>query len=168
MERLFRDIETQYGKEAGKTCRDVTAVVRAKIIAKDLFGWRSFIDDVLIDLVLYMINDNFAHSGGGYVACGMQSAIDHCRYCNAAKRRGNYELVSLDEFYQVADDIEDSSTKEQADTLLFDISIRWGTDLASKLEPLVRGYQDKLSNDVLKIIRSPEFVEWFKCYTGRE
>lgn len=167
MEKLFKDIENTYGKDKADLCRDVVSVVRAKVIAKDLFGWRTFIQEMLEDLVLYMIMDNFAHSGGGYVACGMQSAIDHCRYCNAAKRRGDYELVSLDEFFQVEDPQEDT-TQQQADRLLLDITIKFGKDVADKIEPFARGYQDKLSADVLKLVKSKEFTEWFSKYAGRK
>ena len=169
MERLFKNIELTYGKDAANLCRDVTTVVRAKVIARDLFGWRHWIEDMLIDLISYMIADGFKHSGGGYVACGMQSAIDHCRYCSAAKRRGDYELVSLDEFYQVADEeTYEESNEEKESRLLFDVSVRFGQVVADKLEPFVRGYEDKLDKEVKKIIMSPEFVDWFKKYTGRE
>lgn len=169
MTQLFNDIERAYGKKAADLARDVTSVVRAKIVDRDMFGWRQWIDDMLVDLVGYMIADGFKHSGGGYVACGMQSAIDHTRYCSAEKRRGNYELVSLDEFYQVADnDPEESNTQEQASRLLFDVELRFGKVVADKLEPFARGYEDTLSNEVKKIVMSPEFISWFKKYTGRE
>lgn len=166
MEMIFKDIETHFGKGTAQKCRDVTSVVRAKIIAGNYFGWRSFLDDLLVDLIVYMMNDKFIHSSGAYVACGMQSAIDHCRFCSAAKRRNDYEMVSLDDFFQV-EDIEDSS-KEEADRLLLDISIRWGKELAEKIEPFARGYADKLEKDVLAVVRSPEFVEWFKEYTRKD
>lgn len=164
MKQLLKDVELAYGEKAGKTCRDVITVVRAKVIAADYFGWRSFIDDMLIDLVMYMIKDEFKHSGGGYVACGIQSALDHCRYCNAQKRRGDYELLSLDEFFQVADETPEDDNLERANKLVFDISIRWGQELADSVEPYLKGYEKQLSKQVLAKLKSEEFVEWFKDY----
>lgn len=166
MKQLLKDIRATYGKEAAKLCKEVTDVVRSKVMARDLFGWRTFLDDMLVDLVGYMVSDGFKHSGGGYVACGMQSAIDHCRYCNAAKRRGDYELISLDEFYQVADnEPEENDSQAKATRLLMDVSLKFGQEVADKLEPFARGYEDTLSTELKKIVLSPEFVSWFKDYS---
>ena len=168
MERLLKDVEIQYGKEAGQKSRDVVTVVRAKIIAKNLFAWRHYIDEVLIDLVGYMIATRFEYSGGAYVACGMQSAIDHCRYCNAAKRRGNYETLSLDEFYQAEDEQEDEkqSVMKHAEELCFDIQMKFGKELADELRPFLMGYETSLSKELLKKLKSKEFMSWFKEYRG--
>ena len=97
MEQLIEDIERQYGKEKAEKVRDVVVVVTAKVQAKNLFGWRSFLEDALVETISWIIRTEFQYSGGAYVACGMQSAIDHCRYCNAKKRRQDYEMLSLDD-----------------------------------------------------------------------
>lgn len=163
MERLFKDIENAYGKDKARICRDVTSIVKAKIKAKNLFGWKDWIEEHLSGLIGYMINDDFKHSGGAYVTCGMQGAIDYARHCSAEKRRGNYELLSLDEFYQVGEDIEDSeTTQSKADELLLDIEICFGKKLADMLEPFLRGYEDKLTKDALKIVKSDKFAKWYK------
>lgn len=105
MEQLIKDIEREFGIEQAKKTRDVVTVVTAKVRAKNLFGWRYFIEDALIETISWMIRTEFRYSGGAYVACGMQAAIDKCRYCNAKKRRHNYEMLSLDDeevYYEFA------------------------------------------------------------------
>lgn len=162
MEQLFKDLERQFGIESTKKARDVVIGIKAKIAAKNLFGWRTFIEEVIIELVGYMIKTDFKYSGGAYVVCGMQSAIDKCRYCNAQKRRGNYETVSLDTLYYVPD--TRSSYINQADELVISIKLKFGEDFANLLKPFLYGEQDKLSRDVLKKCKEPEFANWFKDY----
>ena len=168
MERLLKDVEIQYGKEAGQKSRDVVTVVRAKIIAKNLFAWRHYIDEVLIDLIGYMIATSFEYSGGAYVACGMQSAIDHCRYCNAKKRRQDYEMLSLDDEeapIQVAG--SDDARLYEIEVLCMDIASKFGEELAEELRPFLQGDEKSLDKKVLAKIQAPEFKSWFEQYRGR-
>ena len=168
MKQIFEDVKVMFGENQAKLSWEVTSVVRAKIQAKNLFGWRFFIDELLTDLVGYMIQTGFRYSGGAYVACGMQSAIDHCRYCNAAKRRGMYEGCSLDEFYQVAEQRPDEKQNTEAIELVVDIQSKFGEELAKQLEPFLKGEKETLEAEVLKKCRSKEFIKWFEAYMSQE
>lgn len=166
MKQLVAEVEREYGEQAGALAGSVTTVVRTKIRNRNLFGWRHFIEDVQIDLIGYMISTRFKYSGGAYVACGMQSAIDNCRYCNAQKRRGNYETASLDEFYQMADNTTtESSNQNEAATLVLDIAIKFGDDLAEQLSPFIYGYEKELCKEILSQCKAKEFKTWLKNYT---
>lgn len=166
MEQLLREVKNEYGTDAGKKAAEVVGVVRAKVTARNLFGWRSYIEDMLIDLVGYMIATEFQYSGGAYVACGMQSAIDHSRYCSAKKRRAQFEgLSSLEDWMEANQQKEDTRQRTQEQDILIDIRIRFGSSLAEKLRPFILGYELQLSEEVLKICRSKEFMEWLREYT---
>ena len=161
---LILDIEKMYDKEKAKLSKDVVTVISAKVRAKNLFGWRSYLEEVLENVLNYMINTEFMYSGGAYVAWGMQSALDSARYCSAKKRRADYEAVSLDGLFQVAENTEQRSNEAQILDLTLDVSLRFGESFAKELEPFLRGYETKLSKDVAKKLKSPEFVSWFKDY----
>ena len=163
---FLKELEAEYGKERVQLIKDVTTVVAAKVRAKNLFGWRYYIDEVLDDLIVWMIQTEFKYSGGAYVACGMQSAIDHCRYCNAAKRKANYEAYSIDRderLYQIEDKREEN--RKKAWELYVDIKIQFGQDLADEVKPFIDGVQKELSKEVLAKLRTPEFMDWFKART---
>ena len=166
MRQLLKDISVVYGAEKAILAKGVIEVVNAKVRAKNLFGWKHFIQDMDVDLVGYMIETDFRYSGGAYVACGMQSAIDHARYCSAAKRRGDYETVSLDKFFQVADENEDEKKEKTAEEICFAISIDFGTDFADEVLQFLHGIKKKLSEEVLSKLQSVEFIKWFDYYRG--
>ena len=168
MEQLIKDIERQYGKEKAAKVRDVVVVVTAKVQAKNLFGWRSFLEDALVETISWIIRTEFQYSGGAYVACGMQSAIDHCRYCNAKKRRQDYEMLSLDDEeskIQVAE--SDDGRFYEIETLCTDIASKFGKELAEELRPFLQGDEKSLDKKVLAKIQAPEFKSWFEQYRGR-
>ena len=160
MFRLFIDIDKTYGYEKGKKVRDVCTVVYSKVKNRNIFGWRWFIEDVIFELANYMIVDNFSHPQGGYVMCGMQSALDKSRKCNALKRRGDYELVSLDEFFQVAESIEEEVNSTQQ--LLFDLELSFGEKVKDELEPFLTGKVDSIADAVKKKLKTPEFRKFLK------
>lgn len=166
MRDLIESIRIEYGTEAALQTASVLRVVRNKIIQKNLFGWREFIEDVLIDLAGYMIITEFKYSGGAYVACGMQSAIDACRYCNAAKRRGNYETISI---YLVEGFMDKASVDyfEQVTDLVIEIKDLLGDDVADHLEQYLRGKILKISKEVVNRCKTPEFESWLKNYRGK-
>lgn len=164
MERLIDDVRDMFGERNAELVRSVTTVVKAKVRARNLFGWQTFIDDVLIQLITHMIQTDFMYSGGAYVNCGIQGAIDRCRYCNAAKRKGEYEKVSLDDerFFAIPD--PKPNRERDLDQLCISIEMRFGKDLAEELRPYLIGYEKKLSNNALKKIRTAEFMSWFEEY----
>lgn len=167
MEQLLKDIRDAYGAQKAKMVGDVLSVVEAKVRAKNLFGWRSYITDLKIDLAAYMIESEFKWSGGGYVMCGMQSALDKSRYCSAKKRRGDYETVSLDKFFQVADEtLEEESNIQKANRIIDDVRCKFGDKFAMELKPFLLGLENKLSKAVVEKLRSPEYKEWFVDYLG--
>lgn len=168
LEALIEDIRNTYGEAKASKVRDVVIVVTAKVQSKNLFGWRSYIEDALIETVSWIIRTEFQYSGGAYVACGMQSALDHCRYCNAQKRRHNYEMLSLDDSdspIQVSEDDDDKLSKVEA--LCMDIAAKFGKALAEELKPFVAGNKDSLSKEVLSKVKSKEFKQWFEEYRDR-
>lgn len=145
----------------------VVAQVRAKIRGKNLFGWRSFIDDVAIDLISYMIQTQFQYSIGAYITCGMQSAMDHCRWCNAKCRRENFEAISLDDddsYLQIADEksnLEENLIEEDRKSELYEkIASEYGKALADQLRPIIYNESDKLDRNILKQVRTEEFREF--------
>ena len=164
MNYLIKSIMIEYGEEAAKEVSTVTRVIRSKVVAKNLFGWRTYINDVLIDLVEYMIKTDFQYSGGAYVACGMQAAIDATRYCNAQKRRGNYETISIHliENFVAKDTSYDYALK--ADELLEDIKKMFDEEAVEGIRDLLIGKTQKLSKEVLAKCKTPEFMEWLKNY----
>ena len=161
MNRMLKDIESAYGPEAAQLVKDCCSVARAKIVARDLFGWREFIDDVISDMALWIINEGFMKQRAGrYVSTAMQLAIDKARYCSAACRRGNYELVSLDDLFQVADETPD--TADENEEFLFDIEIAFGKAVRDELEPFVTGKVDKISKAVKAKLNTPEFRKFLE------
>lgn len=160
MNSLLESIRIEFGEDVFKEVSSVLRVVRNKIIAKNLFGWRTFIDDVLIDLVQYMISTDFQYSGGAYVACGMQAAIDACRYCSAQKRRGDYETISIHLIEAFTK--QDKTYAEQVQDLVTDMKHLFGEDIAEHLEEFLTGKRAKISEEVLARCRTPEFEEWLR------
>lgn len=145
----------------------VVTQVKAKIRNKNLFAWRYFIDDVVVDLVSYMIATHFQYSVGAYVTCGMQSAIDHCRYCNAKCRRENFESVSVDDddtYLQIEDkgsNMESQLIAEDEKSELYQkIAAEYGDALAEQLKPVIYNETDKLDRKVLQQVRTEEFREF--------
>ena len=164
MKELIKLLETA---EQRQKASQVVRQVQANIRIKNLFGWRSYIDDVAIDLVGYMIKTNFQYTVGAYIICGMQSALDHCRYCNALKRRGNYEYVSLDSdecFLQIEDESANFEKKLEreahCDELYQKIAAQFGEELANQLKPVIDATEDKLDRKVLAQCRTEEFREF--------
>lgn len=166
MKELIEFLETD---EQKNIAYKVLKQVRMRIEFNNYFGWRSFIDDLLNDLLGYMIADKFAHSVSGYINCGMQSAIDHCRYCNAKKRRGDYETANIDDFYSLADDRQNLSKAvedEEACKELYDnICAKFGEALANQLKPLIYGEADKLDRKLSKQCKTEEFKEFLTGLT---
>ena len=166
MKELIRLLETLEQRDIATR---VLSAVKAKVRQKNYFGWTYFIDDVLIDLVGYMIADKFAHSIGGYINCGMQSAIDHCRYCNAKCRKENYRYVSLDDedsYIQIEDTESNLETnyiqKEKEAKVYQQIKERFGEELAEQLKPIIEGADTKLDKKVLSQCKSEEFKEFLQ------
>ena len=164
MKELIKLLETA---EQRQKASQVVRQVQANIRIKNLFGWRSYIDDVAIDLVGYMIKTNFQYTVGAYIICGMQSALDHCRYCNALKRRGNYEYVSLDSdecFLQIEDESANFEKKLEreahCDELYQKIAAQFGEELANQLKPVIDATEDKLDRKGLAQCRTEEFREF--------
>ena len=162
MTSLLESVRVEYGVEAFKEVSSVLRVVKNKIIARNLFGWREFLQDVLIDLVQYMIRTDFQYSGGAYVACGMQAAIDACRYCNAQKRRGEYETISLHLVEAYVETQPDTNYANQVHDLVVDIEYLFGKDVATHLKEYLTGKRNKISKEVLARCRTPEFKEWLR------
>ena len=164
MTQLIQSIRVEYGDEEATLVASVVGVVRSKIIARNLFGWRYFIEDVLVDLVLHMIRTEFKYSGGAYVSCGMQRAIDACRYCNAKKRRGNYETISLSEVENFMTPKEEPSYEEQVYELVIDIEKVYGPEIAQNIADYLEGRVKRLSKEVLAKCKTKEFKDWLKNY----
>ena len=164
MTRLIQSIRVEYGDEEATLVASVVGVVRSKIIARNLFGWRYFIEDVLVDLVLHMIRTEFKYSGGAYVSCGMHGAIDACRYCNAAKRRGDYETISLSEVENFMTPKEEPSYEEQVYELVIDIEKVYGPEIAQNIADYLEGRVKRLSKEVLAKCKTKEFKDWLKNY----
>ena len=164
MKELIKLLETA---EQRQKASQVVRQVRANIRVKNYFGWRTFIDDVSIDLVGYMISTDFKYTVGAYITCGMQSALDHCRYCNALKRRGDYEYVSLDSdecFLQIEDESANFEKKLEreahCDELYQKIAAQFGEELANQLKPVIDATEDKLDRKVIAQCRTAEFREF--------
>lgn len=164
MTQLIQSIRVEYGDEEATLVASVVGVVRSKIIARNLFGWRYFIEDVLVDLVLHMIRTEFKYSGGAYVSCGMQGAIDACRYCNAKKRRGNYESISLSEVENFMTPKEEPSYEEQVYELVIDIEKVYGPEIAQNIADYLEGRVKRLNKEVLAKCKTKEFKDWLKNY----
>ena len=162
MTNLLKSIRVEYGVDTFKEVSSVLRVVKNKIIARNLFGWREFLEDVLIDLVQYMIRTDFQYSGGAYVACGMQAAIDACRYCNAQKRRGDYETISLHLVEAFVETKQDTTYANQVHDLVVDIEYLFGKDVATHIKEYLTGKRNKISKEVLAKCRTPEFKEWLR------
>lgn len=164
MMQLIQSIRVDYGAEEADLVASVVGVVRNKIVARNLFGWRDFIDDVIVDLVAHMIRTEFQYSGGAYVNCGMQGAIDACRYCSAAKRRGNYETVSLSEVENFMTPQEEPSYEEQTNELVMEIEMMYGPEIAQNIADYLEGRVKRLSKEVLAKCRTKEFRAWLESY----
>lgn len=147
----------------------VVTTVRGTIRVKNYFGWRSFIDEVSDDIVGYMIKTEFKYSAGAYITCGMQAALDKCRYCNAQKRRGDYETCSIDELYSVASPEKSPMAKlleqENCKELYEGIRARYGKEVADKLKPVIYGEEDKVESKILKQCRTQEFKEFVQDFS---
>lgn len=163
MNYLIESIRIKYGKDIADEVSEVTQVVRNKIIAKNLFGWRAYIDDVLVDLVAYMIKTDFRYSGGAYVACGMQAAIDAARYCSAQKRRGDYETISLHSVEKFVGTRSSSEYVENIEELVQDIARLLDEETAENIRDFLEG-KDDLSKEVIEKCKTPEFREWLRNY----
>ena len=166
MKELIKLLDTPEHREIATK---VVSIVKSKIIKKNYFGWTYFIEDLLVDLIGYMIADKFAHTIGGYVNCGMQSAIDHCRYCNAKCRKENYQLTSLDDedsYIQIEDPDSDLETqyerKEHMQDIYREVQDRFGKELADQLKPIIYGEDSKLERKVLQQCKSEEFREFLE------
>lgn len=164
MQYLITSIRASFGEEAAKEVTTVTAVVKSKIVARNLFGWREFLEDILVDIASYMIQTDFKYSGGAYVALGMQAAIDACRYCSAQKRRGDYETISIHDIEAFTQPQQPISYEQEVNDLVMDIETILGVDIAEKLKSYLMGDIDRLSKDVLDKCRTPEFEAWLKNY----
>lgn len=161
MNYLIESIRIKYGRDIADEVSSVTGVVRSKIIAKNLFGWRAFIDDVLIDLVAYMIKTEFRYSGGAYVACGMQAAIDATRYCSAQKRRGDYETISLHSVEKFVGVERSLGYAEKVEELMEDIAQLLDEETTESIRDFLEG-GNKLSKKVIEKCKTPEFLEWLR------
>lgn len=164
MKYLIESVRIEYGKDIADEVSSVTKVVRSKIVAKNLFGWRAFIDDVLIDLVAYMIKTKFRYSGGAYVACGMQAAIDAARYCSAQKRRGDYETISIHSVEKFIEVEQSTGYAEKVEELIKDIARLLDEETAESIREFLEGGTSKLSKKVIAKCKTPEFVEWLRNY----
>lgn len=164
MNSLIREVRIEYGEEVAREVASILRVVRTKIVAKNLFGRSEFMDDVLVDLVAYMIRTEFQYSGGAYVACGMQAAIDACRYCNAQKRRGEYETVSIYKVERFVGEQPSEDYVADMQDMLKDIATMLGTKVAEELESYLTGAKKKLSADVVEKCKTEEFKIWLKTY----
>lgn len=163
MKTLMKELSSRYGEAAAEKVESVLAVVQAKIVARNLFGWRAYIDEMLVDLIGYMIATDFEYSGGAYVACGMQSAIDHSRYCSAQKRRARFcsEVSLQDVEYSIQVDISGGT---QAADFVEDIKAKFGAEVAETLKPFVLGVTDEISAEVVKKCKTEEFRRWLENY----
>lgn len=159
MIELVNLIRLNYGEEQAMLVYTVSSVVRSKIQAKNLFGWREFIDDVIAGVVMHMIKTDFKYSGGAYVACGMQGAIDSCRYCSAQKRRGNYETISLDEVENFVSPTQEPSYAEEMNELVLNIEEMYGPEIAEHIKAYLEGRISKISKEVLAKCQTEEFRE---------
>lgn len=164
MKYLIESVRIEYGKDIADEVSSVTKVVRSKIVAKNLFGWRAFIEDVLIDLVAYMIKTEFKYSGGAYVACGMQAAIDAARYCSAQKRRGDYETISIHSVEKFLKAEQSSGYAEKVEELIKDIERLLDEETTESIREFLEGRTSKLSKEVIAKCKTPEFVEWLRNY----
>lgn len=162
MRYLISSMNIEYGEDITKEVTSVVRVVRSKIVSRNLFGWRTFIDDVLIDVVKHMINTEFQYSGGAYVAVGMQIAIDAARYCSAQKRRGNYETVSIHSIDCFMKDDKEYGYSIKVDELVEGASEMLDKETTEEVKKFLLGEIPKLSADVLAKCRTPEFVRWLK------
>ncbi len=166
MKYLIESVRLEFGIEAANEVASVTGVVRNKVIARNLFGWRTFIEDVLIDLVQYMIQTEFKYSGGAYVTCGMQSAIDATRYCNAQKRRGNYETISIHLVEEFVSHQPAPEFNMKIEELTSEISALLNKEDTKHINDFLLGKIDRIKADVLKKCRTPEFLDWLQNRKG--
>ena len=166
MKELIKMLETKAQREKAT---QVVRQVRTNIYIKNYFGWRHFIEDVVINVIGYMITTKFEYSSSAYISWGMQSALDSSRYCNAKCRRGNYETISLDaddSFLQVEDEsanfVKKMEMEERCDTLYEAIVEEFGKELAEQLKPLIYGDETKLHRKVLEKCKTEEFKEFLQ------
>lgn len=166
MKELIQLLDTLEHKEMART---VISQLKSKIRKKNYFGWTTFIDDVIIDTISYMISTGYRYSIGGYIQVGMTTAIDKCKYCNAKCRKESYLTVSLDDedsYIQIEDANSDPAIqmeREQDATDLYErIAEQFGEELANQLKPVIYGMESKLERKVLKQCKTPEFKEFLR------
>jgi len=160
MKELIRMLET---KEQQIKADKVVNLLKKQIMEKNLYGWRWYIDDVIVKIVHHMIKTEFKLTIAVYVRAGMQRAITQLRYATCAKRRGNYELVSLDDV-QVGDDSmeEEMDTAQRQNELYIKIMLNYGKELAEQLKPIIYAEETRLEKKVLRKVRTEEFREFLK------
>ena len=160
---LFISLDNEEQKQKAA---QVIRQVQANIKVKNYFGWRSFIDEVAADLLGQMMKTEFKYSVGAYITCGMQSALDHCRYCNALKRRGDFEHYSLDEEFlsQIPDEYSNPARRMEqeakCDELYLKIKLQFGQALADQLKPVIYDEDSKIERKTLKLCKTEEFKEF--------
>lgn len=164
MKNLIKLLETKPQQELTKS---VLGMVKIKVINKNLFGWREYLDDVYVETVSHMIQTKFQYSAGAYIACGVQRAIDHARYCSAAKRRGDYEnRISLDQLHKLPEEAAVPSLfdpyikRGKCDDLYDAICATFGEELATQLKAFIYDKEDKLNKDVIRKCKTEEFREF--------
>ena len=81
MKELIRLLET---REQQVKADKVVNLLKKQITGKNLFGWRYYIDDVIVKIVQHMIT---RYTVAIYVRAGMQRAITQLRYANRKKKK---------------------------------------------------------------------------------
>lgn len=164
MKELIQMLDTLEHKEMART---VITQLRSRIRKKNYFGWTTFIDDVIIDTISYMISTEYRYSIGGYIQVGMTTAIDKCKYCNAKCRKENYQYISLDDedsYIQIEDPNSDPAIQmereQDAKDLYIKIAEQFGEELANQLRPIIYGLDSKLERKVINKCKTPEFREF--------
>lgn len=161
MKELIRLLET---REQQVKADKVVNLLKKQITGKNLFGWRYYIDDVIVKIVQHMIATDFRYTVAIYVRAGMQRAITQLRYANRKKRKGNFETISLDDDIQISDNSfeEAIDTSSRQSELYIKIMQTFGKNLAEQLKPIIYGEEDKLERKVLRKCRNEEFREFLK------
>ena len=149
--------ETEYQNDRA---RKVINILVYKIKSRNIFGWRYFLDDVVTLVLTYMAQTNFEIGIGAYVNYGMQGAIDHSRYCNAKKRRGNFEAIPIDDCLGIEDDGQTNQIK--CLEICIAVEQKFGKYVAEILKPVIYGEQVKLDAHISKIIKTEEMKEFLQ------